>query len=1173
MKAALHPDRASSPPFGTEIAPPGDLEERRAGLLSAFGQRIMVLDGAMGTALQACSLTAEDFGGPAFEGCNEILCRTRPDIVDRVHDAYLRAGADIVETNSFGGTGLVLAEYGLETEAFDLNRRAAEIARKACLRHSTPERPRFVCGSMGPTTKAITVTGGITFDQLLDYFRIQALGLVAGGADYLVLETCQDLLNTKAGLLGITKAFEQVGWQIPVAVTVTIETNGTMLGGQDAEAVVVSLAHADLLYIGLNCATGPDLMREDLRTISDLARTRAACVPNAGLPDENGCYLQGPEDFTKILGDYLDQGWLNLIGGCCGTTADHVAALANLVNDRRPRQVPDHKRCMVSGLQTVELTEQNRPLLVGERTNVLGSRAFKRLIAEDDLDGAAEVGRAQVLKGAQIIDVCLQDPEIDEKERMTAFLQRLNRRIRVPLMIDSTDPEVMEAALKNGQGKAVLNSTNLEDGPERFGRVADLARTYGAALIVGTIDERGMAVTIERKLEVARRSFRILIDEHGFRPEDIWWDTLVFPCATGDEQYLGAAGLTLAGLGRLKSEFPGTRTLLGISNVGFGLPTAGREVLNAVFLYRATKAGLDAAIVNTQRLARYAEIPEKERFMAETLLGIQPGEKSAGEKAVADFTEYFRGRKPAETSTEDRAGLDVAQRLSRAVVEGNKTCVEEDLTAALEDERWPLPLDIINGPLMDGMAEVGRLFNDNQLIVAEVLQSAEVMEAAVSFLEPDMERADFSSRGKVLLATVKGDVHDIGKNLVSIVLGNNGFEIMDLGIRVTNERLVQAADDFQPDVIGLSGLLVKSAHQMILTAEDLRAAEISTPLLVGGAALTRRFTHLKIAGAYDGLCTYGRDAMHALELVDRLTDVDKRVRLETEINEAVRADQGAKTPDKQELPAQSPKDPPAVSRRIVAPQPPDLERHIAALDLDEVWTLLNPQMLYGKHLGLKGSIRRLEKEGDAKLAMLRSIVHRVQEDARSGGMTARAAWRFFPVRTDGDDLCLLDPDSRKVTARWTMPRQAGDSGLCITDYVLDNDHVALFVTTAGQGIRTQVAQLKDRGEYLKSHILASLAIETAEAAAEWLHMRLRTQWGFPDTAETNTRDRLAGRYRGKRFSFGYPACPDLKGQRQLFAALMPEEIGVELTEGDMMDPEATVSALVFHHPDARYFSV
>lgn len=1153
---------------------PRDINDRQFDLRSAFEQRIMVLDGAMGTALQSFDLTIEDFGGPEYEGCNEILCRTRPDIVDQVHDAYLRAGADIIETNTFGATGLVLTEYGLETEAFELNRRAAEIAREACRRHATQEHPRFVCGSMGPTTKAITVTGGVSFDEMVEYFRIQALGLTTGGVDYLVLETCQDILNTKAGLLGIQKAFNEAGWRIPVAVTVTIETNGTMLGGQDAEAIVVSLAHADLLYLGLNCATGPDLMREDLRTIADLARTRIACIPNAGLPDENGHYLQEPEDFTRILGEYADRGWLNLVGGCCGTTADHITALTALVNGRRPRPVPDHNRCMISGLQAVELTDQNRPLLVGERTNVLGSRIFKRLISNDDLDGAAEVGRAQVLKGAQVVDVCLQDPEIDEKERMLSFLPLLNRRIRVPLMIDSTDPEVMEVALKNCQGKSVLNSTNLEDGPERFGRVARLARQYGAAVIVGTIDEQGMAVTLERKLEVARRSFSLLVDDHGLRPEDIWWDTLVFPCATGDQQYLGAAGLTLDGLDLLKAEFPGTRTLLGISNVSFGLPTAGREVLNAVFLYRATRAGLDAAIVNTQRLSRFAEIPQEERLLAEALLNLKPGETSIGEEAVATFTDYFRERKPVKTDADTRENLDIAGRLTRAIVEGTKTFVEEDLKEALNDARWPRPLDIINGPLMAGMAEVGRLFNDNQLIVAEVLQSAEVMKAAVSFLETDMDQGDTPSRGRVLLATVKGDVHDIGKNLVSIVLGNNGFEILDLGIRVTNERLVQSTHEFQPDVIGLSGLLVKSAHQMVLTADDLRAAGITTPLLVGGAALTRRFTHRKIAAAYDGLCTYGRDAMHALDLVDRLTDGEKRVQLEGKINETARRDRVLEAPTKTESPAaEPPKGTPAINRSIVVPSPPDLERHITNLDLDEVWTLLNPQMLFGKHLGLKGSIRRLEQQGDPKLAKLRAAVHQIQEEARAGAMIARAVWRFFPARADGEDLTIQDPDTGEIAARWTMPRQSGASGICITDYVLDDDHVALFVTTAGEGVRTKVAQLKEDGEYLKSHILASLAVETAEAAAEWLHGRIRAQWGFPDGTNTSESDCFAGRYRGKRFSFGYPACPNLKGQRQLFAALRPDEIGVELTEGDMMDPEASVSAMVFHHPDARYFSV
>ncbi len=1142
-------------------------------LRRAFEERILILDGATGTALQSAGLTAADFGGAELEGCNEVLCRTRPDLVDQVHESYLRAGADIVETNSFGATPLVLAEYGLEDEAFELNRLAAMIARAACQRYSSAERMRFVCGSMGPTTRAISVTGGVSFGELVEHFQVQAAGLIAGGADYLLLETCQDLLNTKAGLLGIDLASRESGVEIPVAVSVTVESNGTMLGGADIEAVTVALDHADLLYLGLNCATGPDQMREDLRSLSALARTRVACVPNAGMPDEEGCYLLDPTSFAKTLGDFIDQGWVNLVGGCCGTTAAHIDALARVAAGGRLREIRGHNRALVSGLQMVELSEENRPLLIGERANVLGSRKFKRLIAGGDLEAAAEIGRAQVLKGAQILDVCLQDPEIDEKGRMAAFLGKLNRRIRVPVMIDSTDPEVMETGLRNLQGKSILNSTNLEDGPERFGRVVELARRYGAAIVVGLIDEKGMATTVERKLEVARRSYGILVGDYGMRPEDIWWDTLVFPCGTGDEQYLGMTNATLEAIGILKAQFPGTRSILGVSNISFGLPSAGREVLNAVFLYRATKSGLDAAIVNTQRLARYAEIPEEERRVAEALLSLRPGDRKAGEEAVAAFVEIFRDRNTAPEPEQEWSRVDLGERLSRAVVEGSSTRLEEDLDKALGDSRWPTAMEIINGPLMQGMAEVGRLFNDNQLIVAEVLQSAEVMKRAVSFLEPHLEAGEASARGRVLLATVKGDVHDIGKNLVSIVLSNNGFEVIDLGIRVPAEQIVQAAREHRPDVIGLSGLLVKSAHQMILTAEDLSAAGIRTPLLAGGAALTRRFTHERIAAAYEGLCTYGRDAMHALELVDRLISEEKRPELEAEISLACRQGEMAEARSEPvEKKADLPGSRATIRRDFRAPTPPDFLRHVVEIDVDELWPLINPQMLYGKHLGLRGSFRALEERGDPRLAKLRDVVDEIRESLRSEGMSVRAVWKFFPARAEGDDLCLFDRETGELAARWRMPRQSRGRGLCLSDFLLDEDAVALFVTTAGVGIREKVEQLKEDGQYLKSHALASLVVETAEASAEWLHREIRARWGFADEPGTGPKEILSGRYRGKRFSFGYSACPDLSGQIQLFKLLEPEEIGVELTEGYMMDPEASVSALVFHHPDARYFS-
>ena len=1153
--------------------PPEELEARTAALTEALDERLLVLDGATGTGLQTAELTAEDFGGSELDGCNENLNLLRPQVILDLHSGYLAAGADIVETNTFGATPLVLAEYGLEDRAFEINKVAAELAREACANFDEPGRPRFVCGSMGPTTKAISVTGGVTFEELQEHYRVQALGLMAGGADYLLLETCQDTRNVKAGILGLERAFAEAGWRLPVAVSVTIEPTGTMLAGQDAEALAISLAHLDLLYVGLNCATGPELMAEPLRTLSQLAHTRVACVPNAGLPDEDGLYTEGPEVFVEIFGRFLDEGWLNLVGGCCGTTAAHVTALAELVAGRRPRPIPHHQRSLISGIEAVELTAENRPLLVGERTNVLGSRKFKKLIKRGEWERAAEVGRAQARAAAQVLDVCMQDPDRDEIADMEAFLEQLVRLVKLPLMIDSTDAEVMERALEWCQGKSVLNSVNLEDGRGRLERVAELARRYGAALIVGTIDERGMAVTVARKLEVARRSYEILTEELGIPPEDIWWDALVFPCGTGDEAYIGSAARTIEGGRAIKAEYPLTRTVLGVSNVSFGLPTAGREVLNSVFLYHATRAGLDAAIVNTQKLARYAEVPEEERALAEKLINLEPGDVAASEAAVAEFAAHFRGRKSA-VAARPRAELPLEERLGRAVIEGSKEGLEADIDAALADERWPEPLDVINGPLMAGMAEVGRLFNDNQLIVAEVLQSAEVMKAAVSQLEGHMDRVEGANKGVVLLATVKGDVHDIGKNLVDIILSNNGFKVVNLGIKVTSEVLIQAAREHRPHVIGLSGLLVKSAQQMVLTAGDFKAAGLDVPILVGGAALTRRFTHRKIAPAYGALCTYAGDAMHGLELVERLTDAAKRPALEAEIAELAAADVATERPARSPVAEVVTTRSATVRTDLAPPPPPDLERHVEELDLDEVWRYLNPQMLYGKHLGLKGSVRKLAADGDAKYRKLERVVDQLKEEARDGGMTAATTWRFYPATSDGNRLVLGDPSNGGPAAAWDLPRQTGRDGLCLADYVLPGgDHVAMFVTTAGRQVRQRVERWKEEGEYLKSHAFAALALETAEAAAELLHHRLRRAWGIAEEEPGSVADLLAARYRGKRYSFGYPACPELEGQRQLFAALAPEEIGVELTDGDMMEPEASVSALVFHHPDARYFGV
>jgi 5-methyltetrahydrofolate--homocysteine methyltransferase len=827
-----------------------------------LSERILCLDGAMGTAIQARDLGAEDFGGEAFEGCNEHLNLTRPEVIESIHRGHLEAGADIIETNTFGSTDLVLAEYPpLQEKAREITRAGARIARRV----ADAFENRFVAGSMGPTTKAISVTGGVEFDELKETFAGQAHALVEGGVDYLLIETAQDTRNIKAALLGCEEAFDRAGRRLPVAVSGTIEPTGTMLGGQTADALTVSLAHAGLLYVGLNCATGPDFMTDHLRAISELARTRVACVPNAGLPDEDGHYLETPEMLTGVMERFVEEGWINLVGGCCGTTDAHIAALARMVEGRPPRPVPSHRRSLFSGLETVEVEEDNRPLLVGERTNSLGSRRFKRLVQEEKFEEASEIARRQVRGGAQIIDICLQNPDREETEDMRRFLPHVTRKVKAPLMIDSTDAEVIELSLTYCPGKAIINSINLEDGLERFESVVPLGRRYGAAFVVGCIDESGMAVSRERKLEVARRSFEILTKEFGVDPSDLIFDPLVFPCATGDENYLGSARETVEGLRLIHRELAPARTLLGISNVSFGLPPAGREVLNSAFLYHCTKAGLDLAIVNTEKLERYASIPEEERALSEAILF------ETSEEVIANFTNRFRDQ--ASRIVADVTKMTLDERLANYIVTGTKEGLLEDLDRKLEEAA---PLEIINGPLMKGMDEVGRLFNDNELIVAEVLQSAEAMKSAVGRLEPLMEKEEGARRGKVLLATVKGDVHDIGKNLVEIILSNNGFEVVNLGIKVPPHDLIEAIERHEPDLIGLSGLLVKSAQQMVVTAKELSVHGRSPPMLVGGAALTRAFVRKRIAPAYDGVTVYAKDAMDGLDLANRLLDSGAR---------------------------------------------------------------------------------------------------------------------------------------------------------------------------------------------------------------------------------------------------------------------------------------------------------
>jgi 5-methyltetrahydrofolate--homocysteine methyltransferase len=1180
-----------------------NLKESDKALRELLQERILVLDGAMGTMLQQRSLTAADFGWAALEGCNENLVRTRPDVVLDIHRKYFEAGSDVVETNSFGGTPLVLAEYGLAADAHELNKRAAVLARQAAEEYSTAGKPRFVAGSMGPTTKAITVTGGVTFEGLRDSYYVQAKGLIEGGADLLLVETCQDTRNIKAAILAIQQLSKEIGMPVPFLVSVTIEPMGTMLAGQTVEAMWASLRHAHPLAFGMNCATGPEFMTDHIRTLSTLTGEFVSCYPNAGLPDEEGKYLETPTTLAAQLEKFVNHGWLNIVGGCCGTTEKHIRAISQMVEGKKPRVRPtEAHRAVYSGIETIEADDQTRPLLVGERTNVIGSRLFKNLVAEEKWEEATEIGRRQVKGGAHIVDVCLQSTERDEKKDIPEFYEKLIRKIKAPIMIDTTDPTAVRLALTYCQGKAIINSINLEDGEEKFEKVVPIAHDFGAAIVVGCIDEdklQAQAFTRERKLEIAKRSYELLTKEYGLAPEDIVFDPLVFPCATGDENYIGGAVETIEGIRLIKAALPDTRTILGISNVSFGLPAGAREVVNSVFLYYCTKAGLDLAIVNTEKLDRFASIPEHERRLAEDLLFQHaPKEIPAGhpqaallrdvpsdwrqqskeQKAainqyhIAAITEHSRkATKKEKVKAED---LPLDQRLSNYIIEGTRDGLVPDLD--LKRAEGAAPLEIINGPLMDGMSEVGRLFNANELIVAEVLQSAEAMKAAVNHLEQFMEKADTAKRGKVVLATVKGDVHDIGKNLVEIIFKNNGFEVVNLGIKVPPEELIKAFQEHHPDAIGLSGLLVKSAQQMVITASDLKDAGIEVPLLVGGAALSAKFTQQKIAPSYGNAVCYAKDAMTGLRLMNELMDPATRARV---ISEQVAGGNGvgvSTTVKVVEKPAvrRSPK----VRTDLPIPEVGYLDRKVRLVpDLREIWSYINPFMLFGRHMGYKGNFEKQLAAREAKAVELFNEMEEVKNEAAKF-MKVRAVWQFFEAEAEGESLHLFAPGGKEPVQTWKFKRQKGGDQLCLSDYVLEpkngkRDHVAVFVVTAGEGVRERAEKAKNEGYYFKSHGLQALAIESSEACAEWLHRRIREDWGFPDPPEMTMAQRFTSRYRGKRYSLGYPACPDLEDQSGIWKILKPEDIGVELTEGFMMDPEASVSALAFQHPDCTYFSV
>ncbi|MEH6888348.1 methionine synthase [Bacillus sp. JJ864] len=1123
-------------------------------------QEILILDGAMGTMIQQEDLSAADFGGEEYEGCNEYLVKTRPDVILHIHKAYIEAGADIIETNTFGATNIVLSDYNLSHLDEELNERAARLAKQAV---KASGKEVYVAGAMGPTTKAISVTGGVAFEELIEAYTRQTRGLLRGGVDLLLVETSQDMRNVKAACLGIEKAFIEAEKKVPLMISGTIEPMGTTLAGQTIEAFYLSVEHMNPLSVGLNCATGPEFMREHIRSLAELSECCISCYPNAGLPDEDGHYHESPQSLAHKVKQFAEEGWVNIVGGCCGTTPAHIRAMKEALLSFDPRVKRERKGHGISGLEALQYEDSMRPLFVGERTNVIGSRKFKRLVAEGNFEEAAEVARAQVKKNAHIIDICMADPDRDEIEDMENFLQAVTKVLKVPIMIDSTDEQVMARALTYLQGKGVINSINLENGEERFEEVIPLIKQYGSAIVVGTIDEIGMAVTAERKLEIAKRSYELLTTKYGVRPSDIIFDALVFPVGTGDEEYIGSAAATIEGIRLIKEEMPECLTILGVSNISFGLPPAGREVLNSVFLYHATKAGLDYAIVNTEKLERYASISEEEKALANALLF------ETTKETLEEFTNFYRNVKKKEVVAAETLTLD--ERLSHYIVEGTKQGLHDDLRIALDEGRAPLA--IINGPLMTGMDEVGRLFNNNELIVTEVLQSAESMKAAVAYLEPYMETSDSAKKGKVLLATVKGDVHDIGKNLVEIILSNNGYDIVNLGINVRSDRIIQEVKEQKPDIIGLSGLLVKSAQQMVTTAEDLKAADIDVPIVVGGAALTRKFTETRISPSYQGLVLYASDAMTGLDLINRLQNEEEREKMREEKAKRHLHVVVEEVKKRVEVPIQIEKLPsapvmvPHSTKRVV----------LRDISVAHLAPFLNRQMLLGHHLGLKGNVKKLLQEGDRRAHELNDLIDELLRGEESW-LRPSAVYQFFPAQSENQDILIYDPeDQNRVLERFTFPRQGKAPHRTLGDYLRpvgdEMDYVAFLAVTVGKGVRAVAEKWKEQGDYLRSHAIQSLTLELAEGLAEKTHMLIRDRWGFPDSPNMTMKERFRTKYQGIRVSFGYPACPELADQEKLFRLLRPEEIGISLTEGFMMEPEASVSAMVFAHPEARYFSV
>ena len=1168
---------------------------------------VLVFDGAMGTNLQVQNLTAEDFGGAEYEGCNEYLVHTKPEAVEKVHRGFLAAGADIIETDTFGGTSIVLAEYDLADQAYYLNKTAAELAKRVANEFSTPQKPRFVAGSMGPGTKLPTL-GHIDFDSLKAAYTVQAEALFDGGVDLFIVETCQDVLQIKAALNAIEEVFSKKGERRPLMVSVTMETMGTMLVGTEISAVVTILERYQIDILGLNCATGPDLMKPHIKYLSEHSPFIVSCIPNAGLPENVGGqahYKLTPTELKMHLMHFIEDLGVQVIGGCCGTRPEHIQALAEISGGLTPKvREPQLEPAAASIYGTQPYDQDNSFLIIGERLNASGSKKCRTMLNDEDWDGLVSMGRSQVKEGAHVLDVNVDYVGRDGVRDMHELVSRLVNNVTLPLMLDSTEWEKMEAGLKVAGGKCLLNSTNYEDGEPRFLKVLELAKKYGAGVVIGTIDEDGMARTADKKFEIAQRAYRQVL-EYGIPAHEIFFDTLALPISTGIEEDRENGKATIEAIRRIRQELPGCHVVLGVSNVSFGLNPASRIVLNSMFLHECMAAGMDAAIVSASKILPLSKIEEKHQEICHQL--IYDERKFEGDVCIFDplgeLTTMFEGVSAKRDKGVD-VSLPIEERLKQHIIDGERIGLEEALTEAMQ--KYP-PLDIVNIYLLDGMKVVGELFGSGQMQLPFVLQSAETMKAAVAFLEPHMEKSESgnNAKGTFAIATVKGDVHDIGKNLVDIILSNNGYRVINLGIKQPVENIIDAYNKHNPDCIAMSGLLVKSTAFMKENLNVFNEKGITVPVILGGAALTPKFVHEDCQNAYNGKVIYGKDAFSDLHFMDKLMPAkaannwdDAKGFLdeftEKEATQNGHQSVGEAKPEEKKAPAEpqviDTRRSEAVEIDIERPTPPFWGTTLLQgedISIEEVFWYLDLQALIAGQWQFRKPKDQSKEEYQVFLQekvypILENWKQRIVEENL---LHPQVIYGYFPCQAEGNTLHIYDEEiiNRKdtqgaqVKASFEFPRQKSLRRLCIADFFTPKESGIIDVfpmqaVTVGE-IATEFAQkLFADNQYTDYLYFHGMAVQVAEALAEWTHARIRRELGFGAQDPDNIRDTLAQRYRGSRYSFGYPACPNIQDQYKQLELLGTDRINLYMDESEQIYPEQSTTAIITYHPVAKYFS-